>query len=57
MFSIDSILKEMQEQLNVLQNTIAHCEKDKEAFKILTKEIRIVNDIISNLFKYKELKM
>ena len=57
MFSIDSILKEMQEQLNVLQNTIAHCEKDKEAFKILTKEIRIVNDILSNLFKYKELKM
>jgi len=57
MFSIDSVLKEMQEQLNVLQNTIAHCEKDKDAFKTLTKEIRIVNDILSNLFKYKELKM
>ena len=57
MFSIDSVLKEMQEQLNVLQHSISHCENDKEAFKILTKEIRIVNDILSNLFKYKELKM
>lgn len=56
MFSIDEILKQLQEQLNVLQNKIGH-ETNLEDFKLLTQEIKIINDLIQSVFKYKAVKM
>ena len=56
MFSIDEILKQLQEQLNVLQNKIGH-ETNLEDFKLLTQEIKIINDLIQSVFKNKAVKM
>ena len=56
MFSIDEILKQLQEQLNILQNKIGH-ETNLEDFKLLTQEIKIINDLIQSVFKYKAVKM
>jgi len=51
----DMVLKLFQDELSNLQNRITH-EKDKEAFKTITIEIKIINDLITCIFKYKMLQ-
>jgi len=56
MIDIDATLKLFQDEVNALHNQIGH-EKDKENFKLLQQEIKILNDLITNVLRLKALKM
>ena len=56
MIDIDINLKLFKDELNLLHNLIGH-EKDKDNFKLLQQEIKLLNDLITNVLKLKALKM
>ena len=53
---IDDTLKLFQDELNVLHQRIKH-ESKLDDFKFLQAEIKVLNDLVANIFKYKAIQL